>query len=422
MSMPPHICIALMDDPVYKQSSIRVADALVRAGYRVTLIGRRLDPERPAGAEPAGAAAGGPNEAGPHGARPNTAVARSASAADAAIEGLAGPAPSGAASGPNAVAACAKRVRFRPVFKRGKLFYAEMNLRILLYLLTHRVDLVCAVNLDTIIPCWIVSKLKRIPRVYDARELFTELAEVVARPRVQKMWLWVERTMVPRFPNGYAVCQSIAEELEKRYNIQYAVVRNMTVLKAQDPGENPMDKPYLLYQGAVNVGRGLDALIPAMQGIDLPLVVCGTGNFMEQCRALVEKHGLDDKVIFTGQLPPGELIPYTYHAFAGLNLVEREGLNQYFSLPNKLFDYIHAGIPQVTMDYPEYRRVQEQFEVGVLIPDVTVENIRKAVEHLQKDPALYDQLRANCKKARTAFNWQVEEPGLIRVYKAALKS
>src|SRR5580692_2595386 len=111
------VCIALMDDPVYKQSCIRVAEALSEAGYAVTLIGRRTGP-------------------------------------------LDGNKPF-------------RRVRFHNVFKRGKAMYLEMNARIFLYLLFHRVDVVCAVNLDTILPCYAISVLKGIPRVYDARELFS---------------------------------------------------------------------------------------------------------------------------------------------------------------------------------------------------------------------------------------------------------
>ena len=363
--MSKRVCICLLDDPVYKQSSIRVAEALARAGYEVTLVGRRL--------------------------------------------------------GGDAGAAAFRRVRFRTLFRSGKGFYAEMNLRIFLYLLFHRVDLVCAVNLDTIFPVWAISVLKRIPRLYDARELFTELAEVVARPRIQRVWLWVERRMVPRFPRGYAVCQSIADVLHQRYGVRYAVVRNMTVLRNPIPGNRPLDRPYILYQGAVNYGRGLDVLIPAMKHVPLPLVICGTGNYIDQSRALAVEHGLGRKVIFTGQLPPGELIRYTYNAFAGINLVERAGLNQYFSLPNKLFDYIHAGLPQVAMDYPEYRRVQQVFEVAVLIPDVTEALVAHAILDLCNDPVLYGRLRANCREARLVFNWQVEEKGLLEVYAAALQ-
>jgi glycosyltransferase involved in cell wall biosynthesis len=358
------VCIVLMDDPVYKQSCIRVAEALSGAGYAVTLIGRRTGP----------------------------------------------------VDGDKAF----KRVRFRTMFREGKVFYGEMNLRIFLYLLFHRVDAVCAVNLDTILPCYTISVLKRIPRVYDARELFSELAEVVARPRIQRAWRQVEKSMVPRFPNGYAVCASIGAELHRRYGVNYSVVRNMTVLSNRVPGRPPLDHPYLLYQGAVNYGRGLDALIPAMQYIDMPLLICGTGNYLQPTRDLILHYGLGDRVLLLGQLAPAQLFTYTAHAYAGINLVERDGFNQYYSLPNKLFDYIHAGLPQVTMDYPEYRRVQESYEVAVLIPEVRMDLIVGAVKSLVGNPELYARLKANCALARLEFNWQREAPVVLEIYQKLL--
>jgi glycosyltransferase involved in cell wall biosynthesis len=408
-----HICITIMDDPLYKQSCIRVATALGKAGYRVTFIGRRLP------GVPAPASSG------------------------AATQGEFGsPSGSTSTSGSGSPGEPFQRVRFRTLFKKGKLFYAEMNLRIFLYLLFHQVDLICCVNLDTIVPGWVISRLKCIPRIYDARELYTELPEIVARPGIQKIWLWVERSMVPRFPQGYAVCASIAEELERRYKVRYAVVRNMTVLQPQTtgppgsggtgaPGSGgagvpepvaPFPGKYLLYQGAVNYGRGLDELVEAMAYIDLPLVICGTGNYFNQCRELALSRDLGNQIHFTGQLQPQELKSYTSHAFIGINLVAAEGFNQYYSLPNKLFDYIHAGLPQVTMDYPEYQKVQAQFPIGILIPAVKPDLIVGAVKKLLEDPTLYAKLKINCLEAKTVFNWQREEPVLLEVFRKALEA
>ncbi len=422
--LPFHICITIMDDPLYKQSCIRVANALGKAGYKVTLIGRKLS-ETPAQVRDSPASVPAQDGDERSGLQNNLQQFEYQ---------------------PGAF----HRVRFKTVFKNGKLFYAEMNLRIFIYLLFHKADLVCSVNLDTIVPGYIISRLKGIPRIYDARELFTELAEIVARPRIQKVWLWVERTLVPRFPQGYAVCASIAAELQRRYGVQYAVVRNMTVLQPDPPTgvqpAHPAEPPttgvqpvpsaaaalplvettppfpgkYLLYQGAVNYGRGLDELVEAMTRIDLPLVICGTGNYMKQCQALVRTKGLVDRIHFTGQLQPSELSRYTQHAFIGINLVAAEGFNQYYSLPNKLFDYIHAGLPQVTMDYPEYQRVQAQYSIGVLIPTVNPDLIVSAVDQLHTDPELYANLKANCLKAKKVFNWQQEEPVLLEVFRKAL--
>lgn len=101
-------------------------------------------------------------------------------------------------------------------FQKGFLFYAEYNIRLFFYLLFKKADLLCAIDLDTILPCLYISRLKKIRRVYDAHELFTEQNELVRRPSVQKIWLGIERKAVPKFVKGYTVCSSIADFFEKK--------------------------------------------------------------------------------------------------------------------------------------------------------------------------------------------------------------
>ena len=110
--------------------------------------------------------------------------------------------------------------------------------------------MLCAIDLDTILPVFYASLIRRKSRVYDAHELFTELKEVISRPKVHRMWLWIERHTVPHFPFGYTIGECYADEFKRRYGVQYAVVRNATILK---PLEKVAAKErYILYQGWVN--------------------------------------------------------------------------------------------------------------------------------------------------------------------------
>lgn len=299
----------------------------------------------------------------------------------------------------------------------GKTMYAEYNARLLTFLLGLRVDVVVAIDLDTIIPCYLASRMRRSHRVYDAHELFTEMKEVVTRPRVQKAWLAVERALVPRFQLGYTVSESIAVEFRRRYGVAYEVIRNVPRL---EPARDVEPEDFILYQGAVNEGRGLEYLIPAMRQVSLPLHIYGNGNFDEQARALVAKHGLEDKVIFRGKLQPAVLREITPRARIAVNLVEREGLNQYYSLANKFFDYIHAKVPQITMRYPEYEQINDQYPVALLLNDLNPENIAAAMNKLLGDQVLHSSLKQNCETAREALNWQLEEKKLIRFYQNLL--
>jgi glycosyltransferase involved in cell wall biosynthesis len=308
--------------------------------------------------------------------------------------------------------------RIKCLFNKGRLFYAEYNIRIFFYLLFKRMDCICAIDLDTILPCYLISKIKKVPRVYDAHELFCEMKEVVSRPNVHKAWKRIEKFSVPKFNKGYTVNQYIADEFYKMYKVNYGVIRNMPV--KQDI-QIPIPKTrYILYQGAVNEGRGFESIIPAMRSVNAQLVICGGGNFMERAKQLISENGLNNKIILKGYIPPTELQAYTLNAYIGINLVDNTGLNNYYSLANRFFDYIHAGLPQLCIDLPAYREINDQYEVAVLIPDIGSGNISSHLNRLLEDELLHHRLQKNCMTAREVYNWQNEEKKLIHFYKTIL--
>jgi len=358
--MQKKLIFTVTTDLTYDQRMIRICNSLAQAGYHVLLVGVQRR--------------------------------HSAPLADAAY----------------------RQKRLPVFFPKGKLFYAEYNTRLFFYLLFARMDAVCAIDLDTILPCWLVSRLRRIRRVYDAHELFCEMKEVVTRPAIYKMWKWVERLCVPDFRNGYTVNSIIAEEFKKMYGLQYDTIRNIALLEPFIP---PARKErFILYQGAVNEGRCFETLVPAMAQVNARLLVCGDGNFMPQARALVKQYGLEEKVIFKGRLAPDELRKLTRTAWIGITLFDNTGKSNYYSLANRFFDYIQAGIPQLCMDYPAYRALNNLYEVAVLIKDPGTENIAASLNSLLGDETTWQRLADHCQKAKQSFNWQEEEKKLIAFY------
>jgi glycosyltransferase involved in cell wall biosynthesis len=301
------------------------------------------------------------------------------------------------------------------IFRTGKLSYLEYNLRLFFYLLFKKADAVCAIDLDTILPFYFISQLKGIPRVYDAHELFCEMKEVVTRPRVYKIWKWVERYTVPKFNHGYTVNDAIAGEFHRLYQVQYEVVRNVPVLHPITIPEKP--EKYILYQGAVNEGRSFETLIPAMKHVNARLVICGDGNFMQTAQQLVKEYGLTDKVIFKGRVLPAALRQYTLQAWAGVTLFENNGMNNYHSLGNRFFDYMHAGLPQLCVNYPAYKEINNKYNISVLTNDLRSETLAERLNELLNNKNLYNQLQQNCLQAREAINWQQEEKKLLAFYK-----
>ena len=107
---------------------------------------------------------------------------------------------------------------------------------------------------------------------------------------------------------------------------------------------------------------------------------------------------------------------FTGKCYLGLNLLEHRGLNYYYSLANKFFDYVQAGIPQITMRFPEYTNMNEEFEVAILLDDLNTGSIAEAINRLEKNRELYDRLKANCAKASEVWTWENEQKKLIEFY------
>ena len=308
-----------------------------------------------------------------------------------------------------------KQKRLRCWFNKGKLFYTEYNIRLLLFLLFKKMDAICAIDLDTISPCLFISQLKNIQRIYDAHELFTGLKEVVSRATVKKIWTKIERSLVPKFKHGYTVSESIAEEFHRRYGVEYETIRNIPVLKPLD--HITSTEKFILYQGAVNEARGFEHLIPAMKMVNCRLVICGDGNFMDQLKRLIVENEVEEKVQLTGMILPDELWKISQQATIGVAFPENTGINQYLALPNKFFDYMHAGLPQVNVNFPEYKKLNDKYHVAVLVDNIEPKTIADSINNLLADTVLLGQLKQNCIKARQELNWQNEEKKLMRFYK-----
>ena len=306
-------------------------------------------------------------------------------------------------------------------FEKGKWFYMEYNLRLFFFLLFQKFDLVCGIDLDSLLPALWVARLKGKLCVYDAHEYYTESPEIVNRGLIKKIWTLVGAITIPKVDGAYTVCQSLATIIGGRYGITFDLIRNMPfAIPPQKEDLRPNEK-VLLYQGALNDGRGLPELITAMKSIDGAILwLAGEGDLSKTLRKQVIDLALENKVKFLGYVLPAELKNYTQKAHIGLNLLENKGLSYYYSLANKAFDYIQSEKPAIHMDFPEYRSLNEEYETSVLLPDLKIENIIKAISELVSDEEKYQRLKENTKAAKIVYNWEKEEKELLRIYNKLL--
>lgn len=311
-----------------------------------------------------------------------------------------------------------EQVRLNLAFTKGKLFYLEYNFRLFWWLLSSRFDIYGAIDLDTLLPHFLISKWRKKPCVHDAHEYFTELPEIANRPLIKKTWEKLAQWLLPRVKLNYTVCQSIAMELSEKYRQPYEVIRNVPVVLLQQNISPEMEskRPVFIYQGALNKGRGIEQMMEAIGQVDAELWLVGEGDLSSQLRLLADTFTWADKIKFWGYAEPEKLKHLTASAFAGLNLVSNEGKSYYYSLSNKFFDYINAGIPQVTMNYPEYKMLNDQYNIALTIPELNTEMLIDAMKLLLNNPNLYNQLKANTATAIMDLNWEKEKTKLIEFY------
>ncbi len=281
--------------------------------------------------------------------------------------------------------------RFNMKFTRGPLFYTFYNLRLWFKLLfAKKPDLIISNDLDTLPASFAASRIRKTPLIYDSHELFTQMPELIHRKKVQTIWKWIERRLVPKLPYALTVSYSIATIYRRLYGTPFRVVRNMPEkIEAHfldKSGERKQGKQMIIYQGALNMGRGLELMIEAMRFLEgAKLLLVGIGDIEADLKRKVAEGGLADRVDFVGRLNPGDLIPLTVKADLGISLEEDLGLNYRYSLPNKLFDYIQCRIPVLCSALPEMARIVESYGVGVSTAEKDPEKLAGIIRYMLKE-------------------------------------
>lgn len=315
--------------------------------------------------------------------------------------------------------------RMKLAFRKGGKFYFTFNLRLFFYLLKLKPDVFVANDLDTLPANFLASKIRRKPLIYDSHEYFTEVPELIGRPVVRSIWTSLEKFLVPKVNAAYTVCTSIADIYRNLYGVDFKVVRNLPVVskaeKTEHLEETPGQPKVILYQGALNLGRGIESAIRAMHYLDdAVLWLSGDGDLTSELKQLVAELNLGEKVKFLGRIPLHQLNEITRQADLGISLEEDLGLNYRYTLPNKLFDYIQAGVPVLVSNLPEMRRIVEDYQIGAI-----------AENHQRKDlaesfkSALFDQekrtiWKQNLPKAASELCWKNEELIIRDIYSAYL--
>jgi glycosyltransferase involved in cell wall biosynthesis len=313
--------------------------------------------------------------------------------------------------------------RFRLPFYKGALFYATFNVRLFFYLIFAKTDVILANDLDTLAPAFCISRLRKKGLVYDSHEYFTEAEGLTGRPIQKGVWSAIEAFIFPKLKHVITVNESIANIYRTKYKVPVHVVRNVPLLidqtadsKTKSELDLPENRMIILLQGNyIDPDRGGMELVEAFQYLpECLLVVIGAGrDYANMVRRADELHLTN--VVFKGKLPYHELMHFTRLADVGVSLDKPLHLNYTLSLPNKLFDYLHAGIPVLVSDLPELRRIVEQYQVGKWVSKVEPVAIAEALRAMQNEE-LREAWQRNTKQAKLDLNWQHESKILATIY------
>ncbi len=304
--------------------------------------------------------------------------------------------------------------RFRMLFSKGPLFYACYNLRLLLTLLfVKKSSLFVSNDLDTLPASMLASRIRRVTLIYDSHELFTQVPELIDRKTVQSVWLWIEARLLPRLEYALTVNYSIATIYERLYGTPFRVLRNVPErLEYYSPARDGKEREIIIYQGALNVGRGLELMIDVMQYLDNTVfVLAGTGDIHKELISRVKRLDLGERVQFMGRMMPAELVSLTMSADLGISMEEDRGLNYRYALPNKLFDYIQCRVPVLCSDLPEMTRIVESYGVGISTAERDPEKLAGIIRYMLKERSGGAWMEA-LEKAAAELCWENES----RVY------
>lgn len=311
---------------------------------------------------------------------------------------------------------------YQKIFKliKGKfslLFYLRFSIKLLNTLIKTNCDVYFAEDFYTLPFLYFIAKIKRAKVIYNSREIYAFLGGHHNRPILSKVVGFIERYFIKKVELVLTTGEMDSEFLEKYYGIKNTlVIRNIPLAQPinykydfrKELGIRE-DKTILLYQGVIIGGRGFKPTLEAMKLLpDVCLVVLGDGERKNEYEDYAKELGLSDRIYFMGTIAQEELINYTAGGDLGICLIENISVSYYHALPNKLFEYINAGLPVISSNLPQMKKIVENYDAGIVVDDLSAESIASSIKKLINEKGLREKYSLNCLEASKDLNWQKE--------------
>ena len=281
-------------------------------------------------------------------------------------------------------------------------------------------------DLNSIWAGWKAKKHWPAPLIYDSHELWPHRNRLDASRLKTFMLHWGDRFFARRADGVITVSPSIANHMEQKYGVrQVTVIRNTPplALRAAPPAAADMSHlphPRYLYLGGVFANRGLEQIIKSLAYVERGvLVAVGPSRpaFQTELEALATKLGVRDRVSFVGTVPEETVVATASQCDVGLSLIQNFCLSYYYSLPNKLFEYLHAGLPVLVSDFPDMRAIVREHDAGATCDPGDPRSIARGLNELGRDPVRIAALKRNALQAAMALNWEREREAYLGLYR-----
>lgn len=319
--------------------------------------------------------------------------------------------------------------RFKPWFLIQALF---LFIDSTMWLLRTPADVYHAHDAKALPACYLAARLRHKPVIFDAHEL--PLSEETGTRNWRgliNLFSGLLAWMVPRCAAVITVSSSIAQEIRARYSLpDVALIRNVPVYR-EVPKTNRFQQ-YLglrpevriaLYQGNLQANRELDRLIRAAPFLEQDIVIVLMGPDAEgiqaHLEALIRHEKVRDRVKIAPPVPYTELLDWTASADIGL-LIYAPGYSQnvQMCLPNKLFEYLMAGLPILASQLDAVSEVIKAYDIGQIVSSLAPRDIAVAINTMVADLTAYDRMRSNALEAvRQDLCWEKESQRLINLYR-----
>lgn len=312
--------------------------------------------------------------------------------------------------------------------------YFEVLFRMVVQGRRLKPDIIHANDLNTLPIGYFISRLAKCKLIYDSHELETDRSEKRFPFWFSRITAKMEKILAKKADVVITVSKSIAEVMAENLGInEPIVIRNVPerYRYSSKPAIGPLRRslnlnkevPIVLYQGCIDPGRGIEVLVKAftvIKNTEAVLVFLGDGQLKESLMSFVTVNKLDDRVYFHPSVPAGKLLNWTADATIGIHPMEDICLNHRYALPNKLFQYIQAGLPVIVTDLPEMKRVVEEYRIGEVFPSGDYNKLAEKIDKLLSDINLLKEYHLAALNAAKELNWEKEKKRLENIFRTLI--